>query len=310
MILLTGGLGFIGTHTTRALLDLGEDCLLGQRRTGPVPDFLPAAPGGRLAIEALDCTDATALHDTCRRHGITGIVHLAGAPLGGHPPIDELWTNLEGLFAVLRTARELGIGRVVLASTIGVYGGLDVDVYREDAPLPVAGAIPLAAYKKSAEILTGAVTDGPELINVRIGAIWGPLGRPSSFFFGAPQLIHAAATASVGDPPYGEDAVDMCYVRDCGRAIGLLLTAPSLRHHTYNIGSGTTTTNGEVADAIGRVVSGPAPAVTPGRSPHAPPRDAYLDITRLRTDTGYAPEYDLDGAVADYLAWLRAGHPR
>ena len=310
MILVTGGLGFIGTHTTRALLDLGEDCLLVQRRTGPVPDFLPALPGERLAIEALDCTDAKALHDTARRYGITGIVHLASVPLGGHTPIDELWTNLEGLFAVLRTARELGVSRVVLASTIGVYNGLDVDVYREDAPLPIASAIPLAAYKKAAEILTSATTEGPELINARIGAIWGPLGRPSSPFFGAPQLIHAAATGAVGDAPYAGDAVDMCYVRDCGRAMALLQTAPSLHHHVYNIGSGKTTTNREVADAIGRVSPGAAPAITPGPSPYPRSRDAYLDITRLGTDTGYTPEYDLDRAVADYIAWLRAGHPR
>jgi len=35
-----------------------------------------------------------------------------------------------------------------------------------------------------------------------------------------------------------------------------------------------------------------------------------LDISRLRQDTGYQPAYDTQSAVADYLAWLRAGHPR
>jgi UDP-glucose 4-epimerase len=46
-----------------------------------------------------------------------------------------------------------------------------------------------------------------------------------------------------------------------------------------------------------------------GRSPGSGP-DLYLDITRLRQDTGYQPVYDTDRAVADYLAWLRVGHDR
>jgi len=76
MILVTGGLGFIGSHTMRALLDLGEGCVLVQRRTAGVPAGLADA---QVAVEQADITDLTALLDVGTRHKITGIVHLAGS---------------------------------------------------------------------------------------------------------------------------------------------------------------------------------------------------------------------------------------
>ena len=53
----------------------------------------------------------------------------------------------------------------------------------------------------------------------------------------------------------------------------------------------------------GRALTGP-------QNPEGPADDTYLDTTRLREDTGYRPGYDTGQAVADYLAWLRAGNPR
>jgi nucleoside-diphosphate-sugar epimerase len=51
MILITGGLGFIGSHTTQALLDLGESCVLVQRRAAVVPDALVGEVGRRVFVE-------------------------------------------------------------------------------------------------------------------------------------------------------------------------------------------------------------------------------------------------------------------
>ena len=79
MILITGGLGFVGAHTARAFLDLGESRVPTQRRAGPPPEFLAEEVGTRAFVERLDCADRAAFLELGQRCEITGIVHLAAA---------------------------------------------------------------------------------------------------------------------------------------------------------------------------------------------------------------------------------------
>jgi UDP-glucose 4-epimerase len=69
-------------------------------------------------------------------------------------------------------------------------------------------------------------------------------------------------------------------------------------------------TNGEVITALRNLVPGARIDLPEGRSPAGSGQGIFLDIGRLREDTGYQPAYDTEDAVADYLAWLRAGHDR
>lgn len=124
MILVTGGLGFIGSHTVRALLDLGEGCVLVQRRAAEVPADLADE---RVVVERADVTDLAALLDVGTRHEITGIVHLAGSmpwPPGGDEPVEATRTAIGGLLNIFEAARAWGVSRVGVASTIGVYSGV------------------------------------------------------------------------------------------------------------------------------------------------------------------------------------------
>jgi UDP-glucose 4-epimerase len=301
MILLTGGLGFIGTHTARALLDLGESCVLAQRR--PVAD--PPVPAEVVQVDVADLDGLRAVGD---RHKITGIVHLAGSmpwPETGDRPVEAARRALNGLFNVLQVAEDWGVRRVGVASTIGVYGGVTADApFTEDLPLPMTSGHVIPAFKKIGELLADHLAGtGMDIVNYRIGAIWGPLGRPVDPFFAAPQLVHAAAGGTALEA--ADDTIDLCYVKDCGRAIARLQLADRLNHRTYNVSSGRATSNSEVVAAIRSVVPDARLSVTPSSSSWPP-----LDITRLRADTGYSPEYDVERAVADYLAWLRAGNPR
>jgi len=151
-----------------------------------------------------------------------------------------------------------------------------------------------------------------EIINLRISATWGPVGHMPDRFFAAPSLAHAAAMGVEPDlsflpaGAYAEDAIDLCYVKDTGRAIAALQLAERLNHRTYNVATGRATTNGEIVAAIRRAVPDARIELPTGRAASAD----YLDITRLTTDTGYRATWDLERATADYIGWFRAGHER
>jgi UDP-glucose 4-epimerase len=323
MILITGGLGFIGSHTTRALLDMGEECVLVQRRdAAAVPEALTGEVGRRVFIEQADITDLSALLEIGKRHTITGIVHLAGSmpwPPGTHEPVDGARRAIGSLLNVFQAAVNWGVERVGAASTIGVYGGIAEDPPgREDMPLPMTSGHVIPAFKKIGELLADHIagTTGIEVISYRIGAIWGPHGRPASPFFAAPQLVRAAVDGTTPDlsdlytPVGADDGADLCYVKDCGRAIALLQTSQRLSYRTYNISAGRVITYRELAAAIRKVIPTAQVDLPGGRHPGAPRHDWYLDITRINQDTGYQPAYDTERAVADYISWLRAGRAR
>jgi UDP-glucose 4-epimerase len=310
MILITGGLGFIGTHVARALLDLGESCVVTRHRSTRVPEFLADDVDARLFVEPLDVADQEALLRIGERHPITGIVHLAGPGVGTPDTLGALSQTTRALVNVLRAADAWELSRVAIASTIGVYAGVDGNPLREDAPLPMESPHLIPAAKKVQEIMA-LYAAADTVVNLRIAAIWGPLGRAASPFLATPRLVHAAVAGE--DPgftpprvPYAEDGTDMCYVKDCARAIALLQTAPTLNHRTYNVGNGYATTNAEVGAAIRAVIPGARVDLPAGRQGEA----VHLDTTRLRQDTGYRPAYDVGRAVADYIGWLRAGHER
>jgi UDP-glucose 4-epimerase len=314
MILVTGGLGFIGSHTVRALLDLGESCVLVQRRTAEPPADLA---GKQVAVEQADITDLTSLLDVGTRHKITGIVHLAfSMPWPPHPdqPVEQTRKALGSLLNVMQAAQDWGVDRVGVASTIGVYSGLaGVDgPLREDMPLPMTAPHVIPTFKKIGEMLNDhlAGVTGIDVVNHRISGTWGPRDHHGALFFAAPELIHAAANGTEPDlstlfaPAHAEDSIDLCYVKDTGRAIALLQLADQLNHRTYNVGAGRATTNAEIITAIKQVIPDARVELpTGGAGQHS-----YLDITRLQQDTGYQPEYDTERAAADYIAWLRAGN--
>jgi UDP-glucose 4-epimerase len=296
MILITGGLGHIGSATVQALLDTGEECVLVQRRSPEIADGRFSAPVN--AVQA-DVKDLDALR-----------------AIGRDPdeaPADAARDALGGLFNIIEVAQEWGVKRVSIASTIGVYAGLsNTGALSEELPLPLTAPHVIPTFKKIGELLGHhlAAATGLEIINLRIGGAWGPLGHLPNFAFPAPQFIHAAATGTpvdlsgVGGRLKADDGLDLCYVHDLGRAAALLQTTDTLTHATYNVGAGRMTTNAEVIAAIKSVVPDFEFEIEPGSS--VPP--TYLNITRLHEDTGYLPEWDLERSVADYIAYFRAGN--
>jgi UDP-glucose 4-epimerase len=315
MILVTGGLGFIGSHTVRALAEAGQECVLLQRREPQVPAHLADLP---VHVVQADVADLDALLAVGKQYPITGIVHLAvDVPwkTTNVEPIEAAGRSLEAFLNIARAAQAWGVRRIVTASTIGVYFGVPTQgALTEDKPLSLAYTHVIPTFKKITELLSGhlsAVTD-VEIVNARISGTWGPGGHLPDPFFAAPSLIQGAAQHTEPDlsgllsPPHAQDAIDLLYVKDTGRALALLQLADELHHSTYNVASGRATSNADVIAAIA--------SAEPGFEVELPSAEAgpasWLDITRLREDTGFEPRFDTAAAAADYINWLRAGNER
>jgi UDP-glucose 4-epimerase len=313
MILVTGGLGFIGLHTARALIDQGEDVVLTQYRVAREPDFIKGEIGVHAFVEQLDVTDADRLAEIGKKFPITKIAHLAVPGMGALSASQDFRTNMFGLINLLEAAETWGVERIGVASSGAVYSGTSDAPQREDVRVPLVGTNPTEAFKKSFEILGGHYADrtGLDFLNLRISSIWGPLYHSMTNL--QSRVVHAAFSgnelkAGPRGPNYADDGGDMCYVKDCGRGIALLMTSVDLKHRTYNIGDGRPTTNTQLVNAALKVIPDANLPLAEGHNPHGPGAVNYQDITRIQEDTGYSPEYDIESGVADYLEWLRAGN--
>ncbi|MFF1571365.1 NAD-dependent epimerase/dehydratase family protein [Leifsonia sp. NPDC058292] len=303
MILVTGGLGMIGAHTAAALVDRGEEVVITAHRATEVPSFLD----GRVTVEALDATDREAFLALADRHEIRDIVHLAGS-IPEDDPVEFFRRDTAGIFNALEAARTWRVRRFAVASSIGVYTGRSEVPWTEDLDLPMVD-LPhaIVAFKKAVEPLTmfGLAGSGVHPVLLRIGSTWGPLMDPVSAFNLIPPAVGALRRGEQPPALHAEDGGDFGYAPDTGRAIALLMTAPSLKHSVYNVSSGYRYTHRELADALRAAIPGARVSLLDGRSTGVD-GDPYLDISRLRAETGFAPQFDVMGAVAHYVAWRAA----
>jgi len=314
MILITGGLGFIGLHTARRFLDVGEQVVLTQYRVRREPDFIKDEIGKRAFIEKLDVTSGHDVIDVVRRHKVTGVVHLAVPGLGALSAAEDYRVNMMGFLNILEAARLFDVRRVTFASSIAVYASLPEGPFREDALVPVQSGNPTETFKKALEILGlhYASRTGLEVVALRIGNPFGPLyhslAAPTS------RICHAAAKGipadfkgARGGAPHEEDETGALYVKDCATAIQLLQTAQKLAHRIYNIGGERSMTYREFVEAVKKAVLNVEVSLQSGHGPRYR-LNAYMDISRIKEEVGHRPQYDVEQGVAQYIDWLRQ-HP-
>ncbi len=319
MQLITGGFGFIGAHTTRALLNLNQECVLVYRRAHPVPEFLKDEIGARVFLEQVDVTDTRSFLEIGQKYKVTGILHLAGSFASGETGFfEDIRASMTGLANVLQAAHQWKVRRTLVASSLVVYNGITQVPWREDSPVTCTASFPIEAFKKAGEIITSQCSHdtGMECITIRIGGIYGPLYDTNSGTRGslAGRLVHAAIKRAqpnlenIRGSIHSEDGIDWCYALDCGRAIARLMMTAELHYPIYNIASGQLTRNRDLVEAVKRILPDFQVELPAGHAQDGSGLAICQDITRLRTDTGYEPQFDARTGIADYIAWLRAGN--
>jgi len=205
---------------------------------------------------------------------------------------------------------------VTLTSAPVIYNGITELPWREDQPLPMTATFPMEAAKKCGEILSSylGLQTQVECLEVRLAAMYGPnYDATRGLFIG--RLVHAAVRGEKPDmegirfgSAYAADGGDQCYIKAAARGIVRLQTADRLNHRLYNVSSGRPTTNQEIVDAIRRVIPNFQVELPAGHMPGLPETSWYFDITRLREDTGFEPEFTIETGIAAYINWLRYGN--
>ena len=315
MIVVTGGVGFIGYHVTRELLARGEDVtVLDDFSDAPYPrsekrrneaDLRAEFPRAKI-VEGCVTERATV---ASLLDGAGGILHLAGLA-GVRPSFAEparyARVNVEGTATVLDLARERGITRVAFASSSSVYGNSTPLPAREDAPAIIPES-PYAASKRSAELVGSAMclraTD-MHCAALRFFTVYGPRQRPEM----AITLFTRAALAGRAITMFGDGSMrrDFTHVDDIVRGVLSAFDRAPVGFRAYNLGSGAPVDLHALVDGIARA-TGKRLTVTHGPMQLGDVDATFADIARAREELGWQPRIPLADGLRTVVDWV-SGH--
>lgn len=303
-VLVTGGAGFIGSHLTRALLDL---CA-----TVRVLDDLSYGHAGNVP-EEVAFTRASILDDDALRDAMKGchfVFHLAAmmsVPLSVEQPLLCVEINIQGTVQVLEAAKDQGIKRLIFAASSAAYGETKQIPCREDQPTDCCS--PYAASKVSGELLLTAFSRCYDLstVSLRYFNVFGPRQDPNSAYAAA---ISAFGNAIVNNrrPTIfgtGQQTRDFVYVDNVVHA-NLLAGAceKSLAGEVVNVGSGSRVSLLEILNLIGRHLEIEVDPVF--EDPRAGDvMHTLADISRTKQLIGYEPVVPFEDGLKQTLDWMK-----
>ena len=189
MILVTGGAGFIGSHTCVALQNAGYDLVIADNfsNAGPsVPEHIRTITGKAVSVCPVDVCDLAAMRAVFAQYPIDGVIHFAGYKAVGESiqkPREYYRNNVGSTLTLLQAMEESGCKRLVFSSSATVYGEHNPSPYTEDMPVTVA-ANPYGQTKIVQEqILTDVATADPEM-RVALLRYFNPVGAHPSGLIG------------------------------------------------------------------------------------------------------------------------------
>lgn len=316
MILVTGGFSFTGINLAKYLLDLGEEVTLTHYRQSQVPDLLTPYLGKNLQVTPMDVADLTTVMSAIKKYKATSIVHAASSHEGMGSLFQVMNTNVVGTANVLEAARLMDIERVTFTSSEGInQGRKDKSPLKEEEFFWARSDRFIPATKKMGELLFFIYQKEYkiDIVVTRPSRIYGPLYRSRR-----PIMRMAAAALKGGAYTFGEinesESHDYVYVRDCVRAIAMIHLAKKHQHDIYNIGLGELHSLGEVARTFEKLFPGTTFNLGKGGgadTTYVPQTDfdirTCLDISRIKEEFGWAPEYNLEKGLAATAAFVRDG---
>lgn len=311
-VLITGGLGHVGSWTAYNLAKSGKKVVLFDTAIKHFDsmglDFLDEVRDN-IILEYGDVMDFASTIETFRKYQneLEGVVHtvsMLAVPEFNTRPLKHISLNTMGTLNVLEAARIFEVKKFVNTSSGAVYGDTSGDL-SEDTPYKATDIY--GATKISSELfaLKYGEAYGMDVRSARVYFIYGPGKKPSSMYplykglFGPLEGIYKFKTEEGAD-----QFVDFTHVKDVAQGMAKLYQAEATPNRIYNISSGVAITMGEIVESVKKHL-GKDTGVTLGPGVFLK-RGAPLIIDRARRDLGYDPKFtDIKDGIEDYDSWIR-----
>ncbi len=327
-ILVTGGAGYIGSHTCVALLEAGYDVVVVDDLSNGSEHAVAeaAAIAGRsIEFRRIDVGDRAGLDAVFAARAIDGVIHFAGLKAVGESvaePLRYFRVNLGTTLALTETMAAHGVNRLVFSSSATVYSPASSVPLHEDAATGPTN--PYGETKAMIErILTAAGAADPQMA-VALLRYFNPVGAHESGRIGEDpagipnNLMPFIMQVAVGkldelsvfgddyDTPDGTCIRDYIHVVDLARghvaALRRLAEGPGV--HTWNLGTGRGTSVFEMIAAVERAVGHPIPRRIIGRRA-GDQAVSYADVSKAERELGWRAERTIDNMCADHWHWQR-----
>jgi NAD dependent epimerase/dehydratase len=307
-VLVTGAGGFIGSHLTERLVELGASVRAFVRYNGRGDEgWLTGSPvREQIEVYAGDVCDPDSVARAT--NGVATVFHLAALiaiPYSYQNPESCVRANVIGTLNVLRAARDLGVARVVHTSTSEVYGTARYTPIDEAHPLQ--GQSPYAASKIGADKLAESfyLSFNVPVTTVRPFNTFGPRQSARAVI---PTVISQALTGSEIKLGHLHPTRDLNYVSDTVEGFIRAAEHDAAVGQTFNIGTGTEISIGDLAKLIGELTGRPLVIMTDDARfrPKASEVERLLaDATRAREILGWKPNVSLREGLLRTIAWMR-----
>ena len=327
-VLVTGGAGYIGSHTCVQLLDAGRRVVVVDNlsnASATAIERIRELADGELVFHQVDLRDRAALSDVIGSESIDTVVHFAGLKAVGESvevPLAYYDNNLAGTIALLEAMAEHDVHDLVFSSSCTVYGDPDEVPITEASP--VGAASPYGRTKLFVEEMLRDLAASDPAWRVILLRYFNPVGAHPSGRMGEDpagipnNLMPFTMQVAVGrreklrifggdyDTPDGTCIRDYIHVVDLADAHLAALEALTRIEgcRAVNVGTGTGSSVLEVVAAAARAVGSEIPYEVTDRRPGDVPC-VYADTTLSRELLGWTPRFDLDDMCRDHWRWQR-----
>lgn len=313
-VLVAGGLGFVGAHICRYLVEAGED-VVAYDVTSRIPKtILEMDENKRSKIKVVlgSVTDVGTLLRTVKENNVTGIISLAVIMEAADVmPPEAFRVNVGGCINVCEAARLMDLHRVVYFSTQGVYGAQkDLKPLKEDASVnPTAGIYHVSKYMAELAGNQYSRQFGVSFAAIRPYAIFGP-GQQLMLALNV-ILANAMKNEALSWARGGDHPIDYTYVKDVAAAAVAVYNAKKPRYQVYNVSGGKLTTMREIVNIVKEHFPAAPINVGPGYIGRFGAWDLSqiltgpLDNSRIISDLGFKPPYGFEKGLEDFIYNLK-----